>query len=326
MSDFNAKDAFLSNIESTETPPLDPNEPPQEPVDEPPPLAAEEGSNELDQGDIDQNEPEAQAVQDEGAEGEAEETNDSDEGEGVEHDSSYVIDGVSYTQEELQSSMMMNADYTKKTQELAAERRKLETEQERAAAALGLLTQQAANQAAQYQQLDWNRLAGEDPEQYTKMRTEADQAEAHLKQTRHSVDAFFQQIEAKKGEELQAKAQECVKTLKATNPDWSNALYYQLVDEGVARYGYTKDELLQQTDPRLFQMMIDARKYQQGRQVATEKTAALSPKKTLKQSVKADMTPTKAVSNKRRAEDSLRQLKQSHSVKDAQAAFFERIR
>ena len=73
-------------------------------------------------------------------------------------DAVYLIDGEQISGEELKGRLMRTADYTRKTQELAARRKEVDAEREQYAESVAFFEQ--ANQTAlqQYKELNWQEL------------------------------------------------------------------------------------------------------------------------------------------------------------------------
>lgn len=179
----------------------------------------------------------------------------------------------------LAPELMMQADYTRKTQEVAATRAELEqkaqaiAQQAEAASALredygklhGLKSQVEA-----YGKVDWAALNAEDPSN----------AQAHWMQYQQLRDAYQsaeQDLSKKETQRLQEQQQSAAKALEEAErvlsrdvPGWGPDLVNNLV-KTASDYGVTVTELREIADPRLWKMLNDARQYRELQ--AKQKTA-----------------------------------------------------
>ncbi len=164
----------------------------------------------------------------------------------------------------LKSAFMMNADYTRKTQEVAEHRRVLEERQI-------ALNQQASSHAEQlsgvgrilaysealttYEKTDWARMRQLNPQaaqdhwlQYMQLKEGRDRAAIELQQ-RMNQRAFDQQrTSAKQIEESRVVLQRDIK-------DWSPELAGKLMEFGAREFGFTPHEVQTVTDPRLIRLL-----------------------------------------------------------------------
>jgi len=164
----------------------------------------------------------------------------------------------------LKAAFMMNADYTRKTQEVAEQRRALD---ERHVA----LNQQALSHAEQlsdagrilaygealatYEKTDWARMRQLNPQaaqdhwlQYMQLKEGRDRAAIELQQ-RMNQRAFDQQrVAAKQIEDSRVVLQRDIK-------DWSPELAGKLMEFGAREFGFTPHEVQTVTDPRLIRLL-----------------------------------------------------------------------
>lgn len=183
----------------------------------------------------------------------------------------------------LKGAFLRQADYTRKTQELAAHRRSLEAAQQGLAAqaqvigqASGRQVQLAAidHQLAQFQGVDWRAFAAQDPRgaQMLWNRFQAmGQARDGLAQaiSHHATRGRLQAAEA-----AAARMVETGRTLSQEIENWSPDLAGKLVDYAQT-HGVTLEELRQQDDPRVWKILHRAWKADQaGQQAAVARSAA----------------------------------------------------
>lgn len=195
----------------------------------------------------------------------------------------------------LKDALLRQADYTRKTQEVAEQRKAVEAEKERIAAqAQAWRVEQQVNsqlmqhmgqvqaidsQLAQFQQLDWAAVIDSDPVNALKLQqqfqTLKDQKNNLVQQAIHAR----QQIEAAQAE-MQAKTiHEGEEKLKAEMPDWGPELKTSIRNYG-KDIGFTDAELSNITDPRAVRVLADAMRWRQmqAKQPEVSKRVGSAPK------------------------------------------------
>ena len=189
------------------------------------------------QPEEEQSESESEEVESAELQEEAEETSEEVEGEEEEaeeeapRDEKFVVkvDGkeIEVPKEELIRGYQREADYTRKTQKLAEERKLVESEfqqvrgeREQYAQVLGQLQQKL--QEFEPQEPDWNRLEVEDPTEYARQWT----SHQRRQQQRYAVQAEQQRLNQMQQVELQKQMQQTmaqeVASLKEKIPEWSS--------------------------------------------------------------------------------------------------------
>jgi hypothetical protein len=187
-------------------------------------------------------------------------------------DEEVEYEGTKYkVPKELKDALLRQSDYTRKTQEVAEQRKSVEVQQQQMQQQAQL--QQVAfkeyatmvnadQQLEQYKALDWQALIDRDPVEAMKL----DRQMRQLQDTRNTAQSRITQIQqasaiqaqqetAKRLEEGRAAVQRDIK-------DWSPELAQKLTDHGKS-YGFTDNELSQVTDPRSVQILHDAYLYRQ---------------------------------------------------------------
>jgi hypothetical protein len=161
----------------------------------------------------------------------------------------------------LKYAFLRQADYTRKTQELALQRRAFEQEaaQSRAADAAELqdyarLTA-ISDQIAAYDQIDWRTLEAQDPLQAQSLwreRTQLIEARAGLADHvdhRRQVQAFEAQRDAAK------RLEDGHRELSRDIQGWSPDLASKLSDFGQKEFGFSADEIGGVLDPRMVKVL-----------------------------------------------------------------------
>ena len=200
-------------------------------------------------------------------------------------------DEAEVTLDELKNSYMRNADYTRKTQQVAEQRKAAEAElaavqgeRQRYADQLAVV-EQALSQQEPTQEY-WNELYEADPLEYTRQRDLA----RDRKEAMEQIQAEQQRVQSEQAAHLQAQAQQRL----AQERDRMHELIPEWRDEEVAakekaavvtyaqRQGYSDVELAQVSDARAVSMIRKAYLYDELMKMkpAAQKKASQAPKMT----------------------------------------------
>lgn len=167
---------------------------------------------------------------------------------------------------ELKSALMANADYTRKTQEVASIRSSLQAERE--AFAMQQAVQQTVApelqrlstidaQIAQIANQDW---ASMDTDTLVKSKHNLDVLKEHREnlanQISGKVNEYQEQIRGKLNESMQKGVEWLAKEI----PNYSPAIAKSLI-EYAPNEGYSKEEVLQVTDPRMIKTLWKAQQW-----------------------------------------------------------------
>ena len=209
---------------------------------------------------------------------------EADDGEDIEHD------GKTYrVPKELKESFLRQADYTRKTQEVAEQRRALETEQARVQQAdrwarehtqeIGQLVSIDSRLQA-YQNVNWQAENQRDP-----VATQAAWIEfQQLKDARNGLVSNLQQRDAaRNAEQERARATQLAEgraQLAKAIPGWSEEKSAQLGKFGIDSYGLKAEEVDNLTDPRLVRILHDAslwRQHESKQRAAAQQATATPP-------------------------------------------------
>lgn len=189
----------------------------------------------------------------------------------------------------LKPQLMMQADYTRKTQEVAATRKELESQ----AAAIEQHRQTLAQQAemhqaniqevaklvnlnehlAQYEQVDWQALEAEDPfraqaawREYQQLERARNNLAGELQQKQHQAqqDQHRRHLEAQQASqaEIAKRAEETVRVLQEKVPGWNEKVATEVRSYAQEVGGYTPQEIFHAVgDPRAFVLLHKAMQY-----------------------------------------------------------------
>ena len=217
-----------------------------------------------------------------------------EEGEGAEPEAEFVEierNGKRYSvPKELHGELMMNADYTRKTQETAELRKTLqEREQQiadRSQATDDELQARAAlmgldSQLQQYNSLDWNRFQQEDP-----LGAQAEWMKfQQMKDARGQVAGILETAQKTRSEQMEqaiaTRLQETAEYAQKNIKGWSHALDEKISDFAVKDLGFEPQQLRRALNPQLYRMMHLAYLGQQTITKLDAKPAATSQAKPL---------------------------------------------
>ena len=268
--------------------------------------------------DESQEETEDEAEEEEDSEESLEEEEPEDESE-TETVYTVRIDGkdVEVTEDELLKGYSRQADYTKKTQELAEYRRQMDTAVQQAQQEIQQ-TQQAraqyvdAVEAAissnyahlqQFQHVDWERL----------------------KELQNQHKAAAEQQQAEMAEQHKRMWMEEHQKMSQILPEWRDDEKRMAISKAIGEYavgqGYTKEELDTLVDHRSILMLMKAKAYddvQKKQRIVRSKKVKNKPK-VVRSKAKQEKAPSKA--RKRAAK--LERLRDTGHVDDAAEAIFE---
>lgn len=231
------------------------------------------------------------------------------------------------TVREWKQGYMKDVDYRQKTEAIAEQRKHLERQSgdlERLAQTyafrIGEMDTEVNQQLQQFQNIDWPKLAAEDPQQYTAIKAQHDATMQRKQEIDSRKNEFMQQQQVLRENWQRDQAANAQKELRQRIPEWNDALYYRLIDFGVDQYGFDRDSALNWTDPSTFEALRDAMAYRKGKAVKTKKTVRTAPKKTLKQRAHAPAKPAE----QQVAEQTYNTLASSGKLEDAVQALTER--
>jgi hypothetical protein len=201
-----------------------------------------------------------------------------DDSEEIEHD------GQKYkVPKALKESFLRQADYTRKTQALAEERKVLETErnfvQQVSQAEISARAEIVSidQRLAQFQQINWDAWEDQDPfeaqkgwRQFQQLQQARGSAAASLGQLAQQRTLAAQQITA-------TRTREAFEVLKRDIPGWETEVAPKVLDFGIKEFGFTSEELDDLEDPRMVKVLhaaYEARQTQQKQKQAQRHIAA----------------------------------------------------
>ena len=183
----------------------------------------------------------------------------------------------------LKPALMMQADYTRKTQELAEQRKTQEAQAAERAESFEALRQDHVRvhmletQVKAFEQVDWATYRAQDP----------DAARIHYDQYRELKDALGDaksELSAKEAERLESQRASTAKALEETRmvlaqdiKGWGPQLAEELVNVA-GEFGYSAEQLLSNPNPRDFKLLheLHSLRQQVKKQATTKRQEAVT--------------------------------------------------
>ena len=217
-----------------------------------------------------------------------------------------------YSLNELKAQRMMQADYTRKTEELSRQRKELNEqlrqgiEKEQKQYLETLQTQQKLIMEMIAPELqNFDQLAEDDPAEYVRAQSKVNK----INQVIQKIQAEQQRVDQQNAEYLQNEViPKELERLKTAIPNWGQEVKDSIVKTG-QDYGFTPDELNGIIDSRMIKVLHDAHQYQslQSKKPVATKKVAEKPK-VMKPGTRVKQNPSG---------DALKRLKKSGRYEDA---------
>jgi hypothetical protein len=316
-----AQEAFLSILDpEEETPETEEAQPTEE--EESQPVEEDESFEE-------------ESEEEEEPEGEEE----SEETEGEEEEELYAVtvngEEVAVSLDELLSGYSRQSDYTRKTQEVANDRKEMESlqhqynsevqqiqqERQQYAQALTNIIENQSGELERYSNIDWNALRENDPIEYVTTREQYREAQERVQATSQERAKAYQSHQAQEQRAQQQMLQvERGKLIEAI-PDWSDPEKQKELSSNLQSYakdqGFSAEELNSLIDHRSILVLLKAQKYDQ-LQKSDVKSKKLKNKPKVIRAGKG-RSGTESSKSKRTAQ--MKRLQQSGRVDDAASLF-----
>ena len=260
----------------------------QEPVEETPETEEEQPTEEEES----QPEEEDESLEEEQPDEEEEEGEEPDEDEETDEDAEteesdevtlYTVkvngEDTEVSEDELIRGYSRHSDYTKKTQELAEDRRNAEAAQAQYQAEISALQQERQQYAEalsqviqssmagldQYSNIDWDTLKTDDPIEYITKRDEYREIQERVRQNQYQVQQVQQQQEAEMQEVKKRVLREEHGKLVAAVPEWAEPASQKKLATDLRAYainqGYSTEEIGGLVDHRSLIVLMKAQKY-----------------------------------------------------------------
>ena len=310
-----------------------------EPEEETPETEEAQPTEEEESQPVEEDESFEEESEEESEEEVEESEEESEETEGEEEEELYAVtvngEEVAVSLDELLSGYSRQSDYTRKTQEIANDRKEMETLQQQYNSQMSTIQQErqhymealqgiitnSAEGLTKYSDVDWENLKETDPIEFVTKREE-------LRQSQEKVQALqreqynTQQRHQHEAQKMRANiVQEEFGKLIEKLPEWGEEDKQKEIASTIRSYattqGFTEEELNSLVDHRSLLVLMKAEKYDK-LQKSDVKSKKLKNKPKMIRSVKGGSTERNTKS-KRSAQ--MKRLKQSGKIKDASALF-----
>jgi len=261
---------------------LDPQDEEKLETEEAQPTEEEESTEETQDESLEEEQPDEE--EEEGEEpDEDEETDEDAETEESDEVTLYTVkvngEDTEVSEDELIRGYSRHSDYTKKTQELAEDRRNAEAAQAQYQAEISALQQERQQYAEalsqviqssmagldQYSNIDWDTLKTDDPIEYITKRDEYREIQERVRQNQYQVQQVQQQQEAEMQEVKKRVLREEHGKLVAAVPEWAEPASQKKLATDLRAYainqGYSTEEIGGLVDHRSLIVLMKAQKY-----------------------------------------------------------------
>ena len=333
-SEQEAAEAFLRAWEPEEETPVE-EEASADDVEESTEETQDESSEEV--------ESELEEPTEEEEDGEVEESEEEESDEVADEERLYevTVDGErsEVSLDELRKGYSRQSDYTRKTQELAEQRRKVEALAEQAQqemyqtqqfrqqyidAATAVVQQQYGRINDLKNKTDWERLKVEDREEYLIKSQELTQLERQMKDEQDRIYSAQEEAQYENHQVMARAAQEERRKMEAIIPEWKNPEFRKSVGKEIVDFamtqGFTEDEMRNLIDHRSLLLLMQAKAFQEMRQAQEKaKTKKVVKKPKMVKSGSGAKTSKETAKSKRIAQ--MKRLKETGSPDDAVSLF-----
>jgi hypothetical protein len=215
---------------------------------------------------------------------ETEDQEEDDEEETVEVDDDTLIE-ISVEGETKQASIKdlkrlygQEASLTRKSQEVAAQRKEAEDNIGKTDAILQRMVQKAEERYQPYSEVDMILASKNlDDADFAQLRKEAQDAHNDLKFIKEEANSFYDGLKQQQQAAMQDAAKEAVKVLEQDIPEWNNQLYDDIRSYAIG-LGLPEEQVNNYVDPVVIKVLNKARLYDQAKQVTTTKKKRVAKK------------------------------------------------
>jgi hypothetical protein len=229
------------------------------------------------------------------------------------------VDGEKLSVDEIKLGYMRQADYTKKTQAVAEQRKAAEEQTANYESTLSALLTASGADLSRFDNVDWEQAAVQNPDQYKQAKAMYEQTKQTHDFIRAQANEHQQRSQAQQQAAMKENAKESLTVLKSTIPNWNNDLYYSIGEYATGSLGVTTEEFNEVHDHRMITALYKAMQFDRAK-TETQKKVKATPKKTLS-GKKAEPKDLGKKDNYRKARD---RLKKSGSMEDAVQALLNR--
>ena len=239
-----------------------------------------EDTEEDDEGDDNLDDPDdTDELDDEDGETDDEDEDDEEDEEPLAASDDQIVD-INVNGESKQVSVKdlkrlygQEASLTKKSQDLANQRKQSDESLAQTQLSYKKLLERAEARFKPYSDIDMLVASRQmDPDTFAQLRQDAKQAEEDLTFLKEESNTLVSQQQQQFAEQSKEAAANCVKVLQEQLPDWGNELYSDIRNYAV-KSGLPQEQVDQYTDPQVIMLINKARLYDQSKQSAKSKKA-----------------------------------------------------
>ena len=234
--------------------------------------------------------------------------------------------------EEARLGYMRLEDYTRKTQEISKQREEVPTKvkaevekvQKEYEANVKLFHQAYFQLAGDdLNNVDWNKLAEEDPAEFVKKSHKAQKIQNALRGAKQEMERIEAERKAEHEKYLAQAIPQAVEKLQKAIPNWSNDLYQKVLKNGVETYGFSQEEVANTIDDRMIRVLHDA---MQLRELKDKKSIVDKKVADVPKVLKPGTQQSKSLVNAEKDKELRTNLRKSGSVEDLAAILRARQR
>ena len=289
-------------------------------------------SSEYEVSETEAAEEEYEATEDEEVESEEVDYEVDEEVAEIETSPSYTVkvDGeeVEVNLDELRNGYQRQADYTRKSQSLAEQRKAYEAnlqavtqEREQYSQLLGNMAQNQNAELSRYADIDWADLKDTDPMEYMEKRLEYQEAKEKISELQNERARVQQQNETDMGQMLQEKLQKEAELLSKALPEYTEpgSTFKDEVRNYALNLGFSPQDIDGIADHRVILVLHKAMLQDKVSKVPVKKS------KTAPKVVKAGTPQTKAQRSRRTVQAKREKLSKTGNQRDAANVFLDFI-
>lgn len=241
------------------------------------------------------------------------------------------IDGeeIEVNLDELRNGYQRQADYTRKSQSLAEQRKAYEAnlqavqqEREQYAHILGNMVQNQNAELSRYANIDWAELKDTDPMEYMEKRLEYQEAKEKISELQNERIRVQQQTESEMAQFLQEKLQKEAELLAQALPQYTEpgSNFKDELRNYALGLGFSPQDIDGIADHRVILVLHKAMMQDKGSKVPANKSKKAAPRV-----VKAGTPQTKAQRSRRTVQAKRERLAKTGSQRDAANVFLDFI-
>jgi hypothetical protein len=240
------------------------------------------------------------------------------------HKVSVTIDGETktVTVKDLKRLFGQEASLTRKSQEVATQRKAAEADAERYMVATQRLIAKAEERFAPFAEIDWmiaqQRLT---PDEFSALRTEARAAQTDLNFLNTEANSVLETIRTERQQANTATAQETIKVMEKDVPGWNQDVYNKVLQHAVAS-GMDAQFVTSIVDAPALKLLHQAMRFSELKAKAAQKKTV--QKAAPKRVVKPSNTSNRKIGKTDKGADQASKFQKSRSRDDAEALLMAR--